>query len=144
MLSKNYYKILEISYNASPEEVKAAYKKLAKKWHPDKWLHGSEAEKLQAEEKMKEINEAYEVLKHSPTSISPNTKAYSWKAEGNSTSKTKSKYAKEDDIWDVDLDTLVNPYLNNKTNDKNRIESKKPKDSYWFDSDEITKDFFGI
>ena len=56
---KNYYEILEVNRNASPEIIKVAYKLLVKKNHPD--LKEGE-EKQIAEEKIKEINEAYDVL----------------------------------------------------------------------------------
>lgn len=56
---KNYYEILEVNENASPEVIEKAYKTLAKKYHPD--LQNGENQKKYAE-KMKEINEAYEVL----------------------------------------------------------------------------------
>ena len=55
---KNYYEILEINKNASKEEIKQAYKRLALKYHPDKNIENKEI----AEEKFKEISEAYEVL----------------------------------------------------------------------------------
>tara|TARA_Y100000741_G_scaffold314750_1_gene260306 strand:+ start:299 stop:739 length:441 start_codon:yes stop_codon:yes gene_type:complete len=55
---KNYYNILEINKNATKEEIKSAYKKLALKYHPDKNQKNKEA----AEDKFKEISEAYEVL----------------------------------------------------------------------------------
>ncbi|WP_456324735.1 DnaJ C-terminal domain-containing protein [Desulfonauticus submarinus] len=55
---KDYYKILGVSKGASQEEISKAYKKLAKKYHPDLNPNNKEAE-----EKFKEINEAYEVLK---------------------------------------------------------------------------------
>jgi len=51
---KDYYQILGISREASPDEIKKAYYKLAHKYHPDK--DGGD------EKKMKEINEAYQVL----------------------------------------------------------------------------------
>ncbi|MGN0822192.1 MAG: molecular chaperone DnaJ [Candidatus Gallimonas sp.] len=54
---KNYYEILGVSKTATEEEIKAAYKKLVKQYHPD--LHPGD--KLAAE-KFKEINEANEVL----------------------------------------------------------------------------------
>ncbi len=54
---KNYYEILGVSKTASEDEIKAAYKKLVKQYHPD--LHPGD--KLAAE-KFKEINEANEVL----------------------------------------------------------------------------------
>lgn len=55
---KDYYKILGIDKSASADEIKKAYRALAKKYHPDK----NKGNK-QAEEKFKEIGEAYEVLK---------------------------------------------------------------------------------
>ncbi|MDO9565557.1 MAG: J domain-containing protein [Candidatus Desulfaltia sp.] len=54
---KNYYEILGVEKNASVEDVKRAYRKLAKKYHPDK-----NPGNKQAEETFKEINEANEVL----------------------------------------------------------------------------------
>ena len=56
MADKNYYDILGVSKDASPEEIKSAYRKLAKKYHPD---INKEAG---ADEKFKEVNEAYECL----------------------------------------------------------------------------------
>ena len=57
MASKNYYTILGVSKNASEEEIKRAYRKLAMKYHPDR-----NPNKKEAEERFKEINEAYAVL----------------------------------------------------------------------------------
>lgn len=56
---KNYYKTLQVDKDASPEIIKVAYKLLVKKNHPD--LREGEEKKI-AEEKIKEINEAYGVL----------------------------------------------------------------------------------
>jgi len=55
---KEYYSILEIDKNADKNTIKNSYKKLALKYHPDKNTDNKE----QAEEKFKEISEAYEVL----------------------------------------------------------------------------------
>ena len=52
----DYYKIMEIPRNATPDEIKNRYRELAKKLHPDK----SKDEKTK--EKMAEINKAYEIL----------------------------------------------------------------------------------
>ena len=58
-MDKNYYEILEVDKNASPEVIEKAYKTLAKKYHPDLQADSS---KKDAEIRMKLINEAYEVL----------------------------------------------------------------------------------
>jgi len=58
-VKRDYYKVLGITKNATDEEIKRAYRKLAFKYHPD---HNHEGE---AEDKFKEINEAYEVLSDS-------------------------------------------------------------------------------
>jgi len=55
---KDYYEILGVSKDATPEEIRKAYKKLAIKWHPDKHVD----DKKEAEEKFKEIAGAYSVL----------------------------------------------------------------------------------
>lgn len=58
MIFKDYYKILGISnYKASPEEIKQAYREQAKKYHPD-----INTTNTMAEERFKDINEAYKVL----------------------------------------------------------------------------------
>ena len=57
---KDYYKVLGVSKDASTDEIKKAYRKLAMKYHPDRNPNNK-----QAEEKFKEINEANEVLSDS-------------------------------------------------------------------------------
>ncbi len=59
MKFRDYYEILGIARNASEKEIKTAFRRLARKYHPD--LHTGE-EKKKAEEKFKELNEANEVL----------------------------------------------------------------------------------
>jgi DnaJ like chaperone protein len=56
------YKILEIEKSASDDEVKKAYRRMAKKYHPDKVITENEAIKKGAEEKFKEVQKAYEQI----------------------------------------------------------------------------------
>ncbi|XP_022868787.1 uncharacterized protein LOC111388338 isoform X3 [Olea europaea var. sylvestris] len=51
---KDYYKVLEVEYDATDEKIRLNYRKLALKWHPDK--HGGDSA---VTEKFQEINEAY-------------------------------------------------------------------------------------
>ncbi|NWF91394.1 MAG: DnaJ domain-containing protein [Syntrophaceae bacterium] len=60
MTTKDYYSILGVNKNASDEEIKRAYRKLAMKYHPDR-----NPNRKEAEERFKEINEAYAVLSDS-------------------------------------------------------------------------------
>ena len=62
MAEKDLYEILGVSRNASEQEIKSAYRKLAMKYHPDRFATATDAEKKEAEGKFKEINHAYEVL----------------------------------------------------------------------------------
>lgn len=57
---RDYYDILGVSKQSPAADIKSAYRKLAVKWHPDK-----NKNKKEAEEKFKEISEAYEVLSNS-------------------------------------------------------------------------------
>jgi DnaJ like chaperone protein len=58
----NAYKILEIEKSVSDEEVKKAYRTMAKKYHPDRVNTQNEAIKKGAEEKFKEVQKAYETI----------------------------------------------------------------------------------
>eukprot|EP00854_Cymbomonas_tetramitiformis_P013963 gene13963-16505_t len=57
-MAKNFYKALELEKNATDEDIKKAYRKLAMKWHPDK----NPDNRSEAEAKFKEVTEAYETL----------------------------------------------------------------------------------
>jgi DnaJ like chaperone protein len=57
------YKVLEVDRNASNEDIKKAYRKMAIKFHPDKVSHLSDEMVLQAKEKFQKVNEAYDSIK---------------------------------------------------------------------------------
>ena len=57
MAKRDYYDVLGVSKNSSPDQIKSAYRKLAVKYHPDK-----NKDDKSAEEKFKEASEAYHVL----------------------------------------------------------------------------------
>ena len=59
MAMKNYYEVLGLTPDVSGEEIKKAYRKLAKQYHPDR-----KHDDAKGDEKIKEINEAYQVLGH--------------------------------------------------------------------------------
>jgi DnaJ like chaperone protein len=63
-LSGAAYRILEIEPTATNDEVKSAYRTMAKKYHPDKVSHLGEEIQKTANEKFKKVNEAYEKIKN--------------------------------------------------------------------------------
>ncbi len=79
-----YYKTLEVSRTTSLEEIAESYRVLVKVWHPDRFAHDPVLQ-ARAQEKLKELNEAYEQLKRAhntpatranPASVSPGVYAY--------------------------------------------------------------------
>ena len=64
-MKKNYYEVLGISKEANYTEIKKAYREMAKKYHPDKYINENEKLKKEAEEKFKECSYAYEILSDS-------------------------------------------------------------------------------
>src|SRR3569623_2101314 len=71
---KDYYKILGVGRTATQDEVKRAYRKLARKYHPDV------SKEADAEAKFKEVGEAYEVLKDPEKRAAYDQLGANWKA----------------------------------------------------------------
>jgi len=77
---KSNYEILGITSNASEADIKRAYRKLASKYHPDRY--SDEDEKKVAEESFKEVSNAYDELTKKPSSNwTPEEDDYSYKAD---------------------------------------------------------------
>ncbi len=71
---KDYYKIMNVGKDASQDEIKRAYRKLARKYHPDV------SKESDAEERFKEVGEAYEVLKDPEKRTAYDQLGTNWKA----------------------------------------------------------------
>ncbi len=80
------YKVLEISPNATQEEIKTAYRNLVKKYHPDKYADNPLGDL--AEEKMQQINQAYDMLSGKNGNSSSNS---SYRSSSSSQSSTLSQ-----------------------------------------------------
>lgn len=71
---KDYYKIMGLDRNATQDDIKRAYRKLARKYHPDV------SKEVQAEARFKEVGEAYEVLKDPEKRAAYDQLGANWKA----------------------------------------------------------------
>ncbi|MBD2680176.1 MULTISPECIES: tetratricopeptide repeat protein [Nostoc] len=118
------YEILELEPGASPAQLKRAYRKLVKVWHPDRFF--DRKQKQEAEEKIKKINAAYNKLKSEyssepPTTVNPSSSSPKkptkvsvkrWDAEAFYTlgveNATQGRY--EDAIADFTHAIRLNPY----------------------------------
>ncbi len=93
-MTKDYYKILGITELESAENIKSAYRKLARKWHPD--IAGNTPEAIRH---FKEINEAYEILsnKIKKDEYDRARRFYNYAKEGSKTRNTQNSHTEEHD-----------------------------------------------
>ena len=88
------YKVLGVSRDASDDEIKKAYRELARKYHPDNYANNPLSDLV--EEKMKEINEAYdEVQKQRANKASGSTSPYQSSASGSYTHAGEYRHIRE-------------------------------------------------
>jgi curved DNA-binding protein len=98
---RNYYDILGVSRNATTEEIKRAYRRLARKYHPD--LNPNDKF---AEEKFKDISEAYEVLSDEAKRRQYDQFGQYWKQGG-----FQSRTAGRQDVWGSDFERDFAPEI---------------------------------
>lgn len=137
---KDYYSILEIPKTAAQEEIKKAYRKLARKYHPDINKESG------AEDKFKEINEAYGILGDEAS-----RNKYDAKLNNNFTSNTskasKTKTGrKETSNGTIEFDNIEESFenffgFNPKTKEK---VLKKEKSKNPLDTTDMFEKFFGV
>lgn len=119
---KNYYEILEVSQNASPEVIEKAYKTLVKKYHPD--LQPQE-EKANSENKIKEINEAYEIL-----SDKLKKEKYDIELNQRKMQEEKAKYSNVQNNNNINSTSSNNEYNSNNYVVKKKVEPQNDYNSY--------------
>ncbi len=93
---KDYYAILGIGRTADEKEIKAAYRKLARKYHPDVNPGDSSAE-----ENFKQISEAYEVLSDPHKRAQYDSYGDQWKRYSQTDSRAGATYTSPDAGWDI-------------------------------------------
>jgi curved DNA-binding protein len=113
---RNYYELLGIERNSKPDEVKKAFRQLARQYHPD--MNPGDKE---AEEKFKEFNEAYRVLSDPTTRSQYDQFTRFWRKKGrgkdfwNNTSKAESPAKTEEDFSQFgDFNSFIEQLLGRK------------------------------
>ncbi len=96
---KDYYQILGVPKNAAEKDIKSAYRKLARKWHPD----ANPNNQKEAEEKFKELQEAYEVLGDSDKRRKYDVLGSNWKEASNQAEQQRRYRSAQSDAFEYDF-----------------------------------------
>ncbi|MEJ8553246.1 DnaJ domain-containing protein [Tepidibacter sp. Z1-5] len=140
---KNLYQILEIDKNASQSEIKKAYRKLAKKYHPDRNPNDKNACDI-----FREVAQAYEILsdekkrKEYDDKLSNSKKTNKTNKTNNDFSKNKKENMKRPDGMNVDFEFERFFGFNPKTKETKENFANKSKDP--FDTTNIFNSFFKV
>lgn len=133
---RNYYQILEVAQTATADEIKRAYRKLARQYHPDL----NPGDKV-AEEKFKDLGEAYEILSDPDKRAKYDQFSRYWKQNGfkaGATSRTRrwssDRPRRTPDEMDFsqyrDFNTFVDQLLNRRAEEVTTPRSAPPRDPY--------------
>lgn len=145
---KDYYKILNISMNATDAEIKKAFRTLAKKYHPDRNPDDKEALR-----KFQEVNEAYEILSKEDSrkkydndraNFKGNNKDENNKSSKNSKAKNDNKKYQDKGDSIENLNKYFESFFgfNANSNDINKDKLKKEKNP--LDTSKMFESFFNI
>lgn len=112
---KDYYKIMGLERGASQEEIKRAYRKLARKYHPDV------SKEADAEANFKELGEAYEILKDPEKRAKYDQYGQYWKEQGQAQAGSRQQYYQHFDQGDAaGFEDFINSIF------KNRYRQEQP------------------
>lgn len=134
---KTYYEILEVERHASTEELKKAYRNLAKKYHPDKYANETLGKQNEVKDIFAQINEAYQVLSNETSRKEYDLTLLKNKKENNK-QKPNSESKNRDFFNKNDLNDMFSNFFSPKTSksDSNGDLKKEMDDKF--------KSFFGI
>lgn len=134
----DYYQVLGVSRNASPKQIKAKYRKLARKYHPDVAPPGKKEEYT---EKMREINEAYEILKNKSSSSS-STYSSNNNSDGDKSKRNNNQNSSNSSNSSNNSRNTRNTQANNRNNQHRYKKERNERNNQSFtdNSTENTKD----
>ncbi len=102
MQTVNYYDVLGVSPTADDFVIKAAYKALAQRYHPDKF-HGNAKDAADAQVKMRQLNEAYQVLSDPAKRRDYDAHFQQGEQQNQQNSQQKNEQAKQQEDWAIAL-----------------------------------------
>lgn len=142
---KDYYKILNISINANSDEIKKAFRSLAKKYHPDRNKDDKEALR-----KFQEVNEAYEVLsnedsrkKYTQEMDKENNNNKETNSESNKSDNSNKKYQDKGESIE-NLNKYFESFFGFDANSNNINKDKLKKEKNPIDTSKMFESFFNI
>lgn len=144
---KDYYKILEISTNANKDEMKKAFRQLAKKYHPDRNSGDENALRM-----FQEVNEAYEVLSNDKSKEEYDKKRAAFntnknkQTKGNEKKSAKNSRTSQDKADSInDLNKYFQSFFGFEANSNNIDKSKlKRENNNPIDTSNIFDSFFKV